>query len=406
MLTDKIIRSAQVKPGKSFRTITDARGLHIRLSADGKRGWRLKYRVNGSETMASLGSYPEVSIADARKAADKIRIAAADGENPAASRREKREEDRTAQALTFGRIGLEWLAHDDTLAERTRTKRRWLFDMLSSLHAKACTDIKRSDVRDALKVIERTKRESAKRAGQIAAAIFNYGRDNYEDVIKDNPAAGRKGWLKPVKEAHHAGVITPKALGLLVGLADGGMFSDRLPTIANALRFLLRVPVRHGELIGAQWSEFQHLDDTKAAEWRIPAERMKGKVGSRRAFVVPLSRQAVAILKEQHKVSGAGSYVFPDPGRTGRHMSNGALKALLWRMGYGPEEHTPHGTRTAFSTLARDALKADTDLVERCLAHSHGNAVRGAYDLSERFDERRGLMQKWANYLDRQVDNI
>ena len=401
-LTDKAISAARVKPGKSFRVITDARRLFLRITPDGAKSWRLKYRVNGKETMASLGHYPDVSISDARKAADKIRGQVADGVNPAAQRREVKEQEQSASALTFRRVGEEWLAHDDSLAERTREKRRWLFDLLAPLHAKPCTEIKRSDVRKALLAIQDTgQRESARRAGQVAAAIFKYGRDNYEDIIKENPATERSGWLKPVNEKHHAGVTDPKELGILVALADGGVFSNRLPTVANALRFLLRVPVRHGELIGAEWSEFHQLDDAKRAEWRIPAHRMKGKVGSRKAFTVPLSRQAAAILQAQQKVSGTGTHVFPDARRSGNQMSNGALKGLLGAMGYEPEQMTPHGVRTTFATLARDALRFDTDLVERCLAHSHGNAVRGAYDRSERFEERRALMQAWADYLDK-----
>jgi integrase len=267
--------------------------------------------------------------------------------------------------------------------------------------------VKRSDLRTALQSIERMedRRETAHRTGQVAALIFAYGMDNYEDIVKHNPAASRKGWLKPKKSkrpgGHLPGITDPDKVGALIRIIDGDNDIWNMPTVTNALRFLARVFVRQDALCGAEWSEFYHLDDPAKAEWRIPARRMKGPIGQRRPFTVPLSRQAIEILEAQRQVSGEGRYVFPHASRPNRGMSTGALGARLGGFFYEPSEHTPHGFRTTAATLLREKpLAYDSDLVELALAHSHGNKVRGAYDRAERMDDRREMLQSYADYLD------
>ncbi|MGP8165634.1 MAG: tyrosine-type recombinase/integrase [Steroidobacteraceae bacterium] len=406
-LTDAIIRETRA-PKKGYRALTDGKRLFLRLDSRGRRSWRLKYVVGGRESQTSLGAYPETSIAAARELAEAIREQAKIGKNPAAAKRAQRQTEQAKAEVTFGQVGLEWLAHDDTLAPRTKTKHAWLFNKLRKLHPVPIAEVKRSDLRTVLQSIERMddRRETAHRAGQVAALIFAHGMDNYEDIVKHNPAVSRKGWLKPKKSkrpgGHLPGITDRDSVGHLMKIIDGHNDVWNMPTVTNALRFLARVFVRQDALCGAEWSEFYHLDDPTKAEWRIPARRMKGPIGQRRAFTVPLSRQAIEILDAQRQMSSEGRYVFPHASRPNRCMSTGALSARLGALFYEPSVHTPHGFRTTAATLLREKpLAYDSDLVELALAHSQSNKVRGAYDRAERMDERREMLQAYADYLDK-----
>ncbi len=353
-LTDAIIRETRA-PKKGYRALTDGKRLFLRVDSRGRRSWRLKYVVGGRESQTSLGAYPETSIAAARGLAEAIREQAKLGKNPAAAKREQRQTEQAKAALTFGQVGLEWLAHDDTLAPRTKAKHAWLFNKLRKLHSVPIAEVKRSDLRTVLQSIERMddRRETAHRAGQVAALIFARGMDNYEDVIKHNPAASRKSWLKPKQTTHRAGITDPDKVGALMHLIDGDYDISNSPTVTNALRFLARVFVRQDAVCGAEWSEFHNLRDPAQAEWRIPARRMKGPIGQRRPFTVPLSRQAVAILEAQRQTSGEGRFVFPHASRRNVGMSKGALGARLGALFYEPSEHTPHGFRTTGDAPSR-----------------------------------------------------
>ena len=377
--------------------------MFLRITKD-SRTWRLKYNVGGRESQTSLGAYPDVSIAVARELADEVRRQVKAGRNPAAEKRQVKSTEQAKASLTFGQVGTEWLAHDDTLAPRTKSKHAWLFQKLAKLHRMPIAEVQRSDVRTALQAIQAVdnRRETAHRAGQVAALIFAYGMDNYENVVKFNPALSRKSWLKPKQTAHRAGITDPAKVGSLMKIIDGENDIWNIPTVANALRFLARVFVRQDALCGAEWSEFHNLEDPTKAEWRIPARRMKGPIGQRRPFTVPLSRQAIEILEAQRKVSGEGRYVFPHAIRANRCMSAGALGARLGALFYESSEQTPHGFRTTAATLLREKpLAYDSDLVELALAHTQGNKVRGAYDRAERMDERREMLQAYADYLDK-----
>jgi integrase len=401
---------APFKRRQKYRALSDGKRLFLRITPEGSTIWRLKYVIGGrggKESQTSLGAYPEVSIETARELAEEVRGQAKLGRNPAKEKREAKEAVQDRAAVTFGRVGLEWLSHDDTLAARTKTKHAWLFEKLKKLHPVPVGEVKRSDVRTVLQAIEKVddRRETAHRAGQVASKIFTYAMDHYEEIVKANPAAERKSWLKPKRSkrptGHLPGITDPEKLGMLLKMID--MFDETVsrPTVINALRFLARVFVRQEALCGAQWSEMHDLGDPQSAEWRIPAARMKGPIGQRRPFVVPLSRQAIEILESQRHAVGGSRYVFPHAVREGRGMSSGALKAALAALSYSPAEHTPHGFRTTAATLLREPpLKYDSDLVELALAHGQRNKVRGAYDRAERLPERREMMQRWADYLD------
>jgi integrase len=393
-LTDALILAAPL-PSSGYKALTDGQRLFLRVTPDGGRFWRLKFKTSGKESQASLGKYPDVSIAAARAAAHELRRQANTGKNPIREKRDIREAIEDAKSLTFGRIANEWLAKLTTpkgkaITARTREKHQGEIDKCVSLHSLPIVDIRPSQCRAVLEAIERSgKLETAKRVAQTMSNVFGHAT-RYD--ISHNPARDRKGWIKAPQTAHHGAITDPAALAVLVGLVDGG-WSGASETVNNAMRFLLRTFPRQGELCSMEWTEV----DFKTATWLAqPKAKSKLKV----PHVVPLASQTVAILAAQKSLSGAGRYVWPHATRDGRHMSTGTVAAALGTMGYTPDQHTAHGFRTTAATLLREALRYDSELVERQLSHKVGNAVAAAYDRSQRIEERQTMMQAWADYLD------
>jgi integrase len=395
-LTDALILAAPL-PTSGYKALTDGQRLFLRVTPDGARHWRLKYVAHGRESQASLGKYPTVSIAAARLAADELRRQVSDGKNPLREKRDIKEAIQDAKSLTFGRVAQEWLAYATTptgepWGERTTLKHKGEIEKLKSLRNLPIVDITSSHVMGIVQAIERTgKGETAKRVGQSASNVFSFAGARYQ--TGHNPARDRKFWLRAVKPEHHGALTDPGAVATLAGLIDGGWGGVGSPTVNNAMRFLLLTFPRQGELCSMEWAEV----DFKTATW-LAQPKAKSKLKA--PHVVPLATQALAVLTAQKEISGAARYVWPHATREGRHMSTGTVAAALGTMGYTPEQHTAHGFRTTAATLLREALRFDSELVERQLSHKVGNAVAGAYDRSQRIDERRGMMQAWANYLD------
>ena len=393
-LTDSMVLSEPL-PEKGYRALTDGRRLFLRITPEGARSWRLKYVVGKKESQASLGKYPDVSIAQARALADEIRRQAANGKNPVRDKRDEREAIADAKALTFGVVAREWLEHATTSSgepwgARTKEKHAGEVEKLKSIHNLPLLDIKSDRVMTIVRAIEKTQAETAKRVAQTAANIFSFANSRHH--TGHNPAADRKYWLKAIKHTHHAALTDPAAVGVLISLIDTG-WAGTSPTVSHAMQFLARTFPRQGELCSMEWSEV----DFKTATW-LAQPKAKSKLKA--PHVVPLARQTLVVLKAQKAISGSGRYVWPHAVREGRHMSTGTVAAALGLMGYTPEQMTAHGFRTTAATLLREALRYDSELVERQLSHKVGNAVAGAYDRSQRIDERRTMMQAWADYLD------
>jgi integrase len=401
MLTDTEILACPL-PAKGYKALTDGRRLFLRITPDGGRFWRLKYMVDGRESQASLGKYPDVSIEQARLEAEKIRTQVGKGLNPVKEKRQATEAAQEQQTLTFGKVAREWLQHATTAAgqpwgARTTLKHTGEVDKLRSLHNIPLREIKSGPVMAIVQAIRQSgKAETAKRVGHTAANVFSFANARYQ--TGHNPAADRKYWLPAVKHTHHAALTDPKDVAVLAGLIQGG-WSGVTPTVRNAVQFVLLTAPRQGELCSMEWSEI----DFKTSTWLAqPKEGSKLKA----PHVVPLSRQAAAVLAAQKAISGKERYVWPHATRAGRHMSTGTVAAALGTMGYTSEQHTPHGFRTTAATLLREALRYDSELVERQLSHKVGNAVAGAYDRSQRIDERRAMLQAWADYLDSLVAGV
>ncbi|HKC15180.1 MAG TPA: integrase arm-type DNA-binding domain-containing protein [Steroidobacteraceae bacterium] len=385
-LTDAEVLTAPI-PAAGQRKFFDGRGLFLFAFASGSKGWRMRYRFAGKEKLLSLGTFPAVSLAQARVAAEAIRVQVAAGTDPSAQRQQVAAAVRTDAENTFLRTGEQLLERNaSTHSPRTQSKNAWLLSLLRPLHAVPVSQVTAAQVLAAVQPLERAgQHESAHRAAALANRVLHFAANS--GMIGTAPHIRLRDVLRPVVTSHHAGVTTPRDLGVLLRAID--VYSRA--SVRNALRLAPHVFVRPGELRAAEWVEF----DLSRGLWTIPANRMK----MRRPHVVPLSAQAVAILKDQQAISGTNRYVFPSGRAGGRPLSDGALGAALRLMDYPPEVHTPHGFRTTASTLLNER-GVDAELIELQLAHKDPNAIRGAYNRAEKLPERAALMQRWSNYLD------
>jgi integrase len=384
VLNEAKIRSA--RPQERAYKLFDERGLFMLVTPTGGRLWRFRYRLGGVEKLLTLGAYPDVTLKRAREKRDDARKLVADGVDPSA----KRQAEKAMQADTFEAIAREWLdLQSKSLAAETMEilgtrLKSFLYPYVGS---RPIASITAQELLAALRRIEaRGTNETAHRVRSLAGRVFRYavatGRSQH-DV-----AADLKDALAPVKSRNFASITEPARVGELLRAIGG--YSGQ-PITALALKLAPLVFVRPGELRGAEWSEF----DLEAAEWRIPAVRMK--MGEQ--HIVPLSRQAVAILRELHILTGRGRYVFPSLLSVERPMSNNTINAALRRLGYDSDEQTGHGFRSLASTLLNEQ-GFPPDVIELQLAHQERNKVRAAYNRATRLAERRQMMQTWADYLD------
>jgi integrase len=383
-LSEAKIRAS--RPKERAYKVFDERGLFMLVTPTGGRLWRFRYRMGGVEKLLTLGAYPDVPLKRAREKREDARKLVADGIDPSA----KRQAERATQVETFEAIAKEWLdLQSKSLAVETMDilgtrLKSFLYPYVGS---RPIASITAQELLAALRRIEaRGKHETAHRVRSLAGRVFRYavatGRAQH-DV-----AADLKDALAPVKSRNFASVTEPARVGELLRAIDG--YTGQ-PVTAMALKLAPLVFVRPGELRGAEWSEF----DLEGAEWRIPAARMK--MGEQ--HIVPLSRQAVAIVRELHALTGRGRYVFPSLLSAERPMSDNTINASLRRLGYTSDEQTGHGFRSMASTLLNEQ-GFPPDVIELQLAHAERNKVRAAYNRAQRLEERRKMMQAWADYLD------
>jgi integrase len=383
-LTDTVIRTT--KPTEKPQKLFDGGGLYLLIKPTGTRLWHLKYRVAGREKLISFGQYPEVSLKQARERRDDARKLIAAKVDPSA----KRKAERAAQSDTFEAITREWLdVKAQAIDERTRAKRLARFETFVFPHIgkRPISTVTAPDLLSVLKRIEaRGKNETAHRVRSESGAIFRYAIATGR--AERDPAADLRGALAPVIVRNHPAITEPAKIGGLMRAIHG--YSGQ-PSTEYALKLLPLTFVRPGELRGAEWSEF----DLDAAEWRIPAARMK--MGEQ--HVVPLSTQAVEILRELQPLTGGGKYLFPSLRTAARPISNNTLNAALRRLGFSGNEMVSHGFRSMASTCLNEQ-GWPPDLIELQLAHAERDEVRGAYNRAQRLADRRKMMQSWAGYLD------
>jgi integrase len=389
MLTDTACKNAKPKD-KPYR-LSDEKGLYLEVMPNGSKYFRLKYRYESKEKRLAFGVYPETSLKEARNKREEARKQLAQGIDPGETRKAMKAA-QSADADSFEVVAREWIAKfAQKWSERHRLHIEQYLkkDVFPFLGSRPVREITAPELLSMLRRIEsRGALETAKRTREYCGQVFRYAVATGR--AERDPTGDLRGALASAKTKHHASITDPQAIGDLLRAIEG--YKGAAVTRA-AMSLAPLVFVRPGELRQAEWAEF-NLD---GAEWRIPAEKMK----MRDPHIVPLSTQAVVILRELHPLTGRGRYVFPSA-RTpsgDRCMSENAVLAALRRMGYAKDEMTGHGFRSMASTLLNEQ-GWHRDAIERQLAHAERNAVRAAYNYAEHLPERRKMMQAWADYLD------
>ncbi len=389
-LADTFVR--QVKPsGKpAGDSYADGGGMYLLVKPSGKY-WRMDYRFAGKRKTLALGVYPAVTLAQARKRRDDAKALLADGQDPNVAKREEKIAKQTSAGNTFEKITEQWLKA--TAAERKENTQQkvenWLRkDVLPLIGKQPIALLGPRDVLAvARKMEERGAIDSSKRVVQICGQIFRYAvaeGSAERDVTQD-----LRGALQKAERRHYAAITEPSQLAPLLRAIDGYMGHIYSRT---ALKLTPLVFVRPGELRTAEWSEI----DFEAAEWRIPAAKMK----MANDHVVPLSTQAVELLREVQPISGHGKYVFPSI-RTGeRPMSENTVNAALRALGYDNTMQTAHGFRATARTILDEVLGERVDLIEHQLAHAVKDTNGRAYNRTAHLPARKAMMQRWSDYLD------
>lgn len=389
-LSDTAIR--KIKPtGKSFK-VADERGLHLLVTPSGGKLWRLKYRFEGKEKLISFGAYPDVPLVRAREKRDEARRILADGIDPSEHRKAHQAMRAEVNGNTFEAIAREWYSKQlRSWSPRQAVKVSGLFEknLYPWLGKRPITEIKAIELLATLRRMEdRGAVETARQALQCCGQVFRYaiatGRAE-RDITPD-----LKGALSKSKPKHYAAITDPVKVGGLLRAIDG--YSGTL-AVKCALKLGVLSFVRPGELRKAEWDEI----DFDRAEWNIPAERMKMD----EPHLVPLCRQALEVLRELQPLTGHGRFVFPGERSHQRPMSENSVNAALRRMGYPQDEMTGHGFRAMARTLIDEVLGIRPDFIEHQLAHAVKDPNGRAYNRTAHLVERRKMMQKWADYLDK-----
>lgn len=398
-LNDKAVQAA--KPEEKQYKVSDGDGLALIVKPNGTKLWWFRYRFGGKEKTLALGIYPVITLKDARERTQKAKKLLADGADPMEIKKNTKAaivEAAAKSAETVEAISREWFEKfsaqwvDSHGSKILRRLERDLFPWIGKDEIKSVPPasllavLRRVEARGALETAHRLHQN----CGQIWRYAVATGRAE-RDITGD-----LKGALPPAKETHLGAITKPEEIGSLLRSIDEYKGSE---VVRLALRLAPYVFVRPGELRHAEWTEFPSFDDEGATEeWIIPAGKMKAK----RQHVVPLSRQVIQILAELKEITGDGKYLFPAINSRDRCLSDTALLMALRRMGYTKEEMTAHGFRAMASTNL-EQLGYDVRLIELQLAHADTNDVRAAYkrDTSRlQIEQRRAMMQHWADYLD------
>lgn len=389
-LTAIQIKQAQPRADGKPMKLTDALGMYLEVMPNGSKYWRLKYRFDGKEKRLALGVYPDVSLAEAREKRDAARKLIADGQDPGAVKKQEKRERLLATESSFEVVAREWYAK-----ELPRWSEGHALRVIKSLEADAfpvlgklaIADLTAPVVLESVRKIEkRGAVETAQRVLQRIGAVIRYaiqtGRASY------NPVSDLAGALRAKKVEHRPALPRGELREFYARLEAEPLY---IPT-RIAMHLLMLTFVRPGELRYARWEEF----DEEHAVWRIPAERMK----MREPHIVPLSKQALALLETLKPITGHGALLFPAMTDHSKPMSENTLSYAMGRMGY-KDIATPHGFRALASTVLNEE-GFDPDVIERQLAHAERNKVRAAYHRAEYLENRRQMMQWYADFLESQ----
>ncbi len=389
MLTNAEVHNA--KPKIKMYRMFDKGGLYLEVMPNGSKYWRQKYMFNGKDRRLAMGVYPEVTLAEARAKRDAARKLVADGTDPAFAKKEDKRQKILRSVHTFEAVAREWHKTHSVLwaghygVNVIRALERDIFPHMGD---RPIAEITPLELLEAVKKVEkRGAHEIARRCLRLCGQIYKYAIPN--GLAERNPAADLSGALVPYKKSHYAAIDAKELPGFLRALEsnDARLYQQT----RNAVKMLMLTFTRTTELIEATWDEI----DFDEAVWEIPAERMK----MRKPHIVPLSRQVLEILKEQKEMAGKWKWVFPSQVRPLKPMSNNTILFAIGRLGY-KGRMTGHGFRALAMTTIKEKLGYRHEVVDRQLAHAHRSSVDAAYDRAQFLDERRKMMQEWANLVD------
>lgn len=389
-LTDT--KAKQAKPKDKTYRLSDERGMYLEITKAGGKYWRLKYRYGGKEKRLALGVYPEVSLKKARDLRDAARIQLKDGIDPSAHKRAMKTSQGDQAANSFEVVANEWYAKEkphwsDSHSSRVlRALKNYLYP---SLGKRPIIEITAPELLAALRKIEsRGTIETAHKVKQVAGQVFRYGVATGR--AERDPSGDLKGALSKQVTKHLASITDPKQVGHLLVAMDG---YQGTPTVKTALLLSPLLLCRPGELRHMEWAEINWQDK----QWEITAEKMK----MRQPHIVPLCKQALELLEELQLLTGQGKYVFPSPRGKSRPLSENGVRTALRTMGYDNETMTPHGFRAMGRTILDEVLGYRIEWIECQLAHAVKDANGRAYNRTTYLKQRRSMLQKWADYLDR-----
>ncbi|MHA1539811.1 MAG: tyrosine-type recombinase/integrase [Alphaproteobacteria bacterium] len=387
-LKDIQIKNAEIR-SKQYK-LSDEKGLYVLVRPSGSKLWQMKYRFQGKEKVLSFGPYPEVSLKEARERRDDARKLLRDEIDPLQQKKAEKLK-QIDHSTTFEAVALEWYEN-----RKERWTKSYAEDVIKRLKKEIFPHIGSLPIRDIeppmlLEVIRKIENrgalELAERQLQKCGEIFRYGIACGK-VIRD-PSNDIKEALKPKIKGHYAALDVKELPDFIHTLERNDARLYR--TTQNAMKLMMLVFLRTSELIGARWEEF----DFERKEWLVPAERMKMK----KEHIVPLARQTIELLEEQRSIAGHYDLVFPSPVKPLQSISNNTLLGAIRRMGY-KGRMTGHGFRALAMSSIKQELGWRHEVIDRQLAHAKKNKIDAAYDRAMFLDDRKMMMQEWADYLD------
>jgi integrase len=393
VLTDTEIKA--LKPKTKPYKRADSGGLYVLVAPitkklpKGSRLWRLAYRHAGKQLTLAFGSYPDVTLAEARARREEAKTSLRQGIDPGKIIKIEKQAVFASTANVFRAVGADWYRRKmvaEGKSESTLTRIRWLLDILNDgIGDRLLSEIEPTDLLDVLRKVEaQEKFETVKRLRATASSVFRYGIAI--GSCKRDPASDLRGALTSAKSMPRAAIIDPPEVGKLLRAIDG----YQKPMLRLALQLLALTFVRPGNVCGAEWSEF----DFDAGVWSIPAKKMK----MREPFRLPLSRQVLTALRELRAFGGHTKFLLPSRKR-GQPIYANKLNIALRRLGYNAEQVSAHGFRSTASTILNESGKFSPDVIELSLAHQPGG-VRAIYNRSKYWSERVELMQWYADHID------
>ncbi len=379
----------QAKPKAKPYKLADGGGLYLHVKTAGKY-WRYKYRFAGKEKLLALGTYPDISLADARKLHQAARENLADGIDPSSHKKTKKSADQSSSANSFEAVALEWSKTRSKKADSTEKRQRALLekDLFPFIGSRPIADIDAPELLKTLRKIEnRGAIETAHRANRLAGQIFRYaivtGRS------KHNPSIDLKDALTQPIKSHRKSITDPAEVGPLMAAIKN---YQATPVVMAALQLSPLFLCRPGELRHLEWAEVNFAE----ARIELPASKMKTK----EPHIIPLASQAIAILKELQPISGRGKYVFPSARGASRPLSDNGVRTALRTLGYTNDQICPHGFRAMGRTILDEVLNFPVDWIEHQIAHSVKDVNGRAYNRTKHLPQRKKMMQAWADYLD------